>query len=84
MEIDRESMGTKFRNCGHFYGALAAVCTAVLPVAADAQDAAADRIEAIERKIHGLEGEFGPTRNVASCARAAARLDGNSRHDCSF
>ena len=36
----------------------AAVCAAILPVVANAQDTAIDRIEAIERQIRGLQGEL--------------------------
>jgi phosphate-selective porin OprO/OprP len=35
-----------------------AVCAAILPVMADAQDAAPDRIEAIERQMRGVQGEL--------------------------
>ena len=52
-------MGTKSRSrhraCG---SALAAVCAAILPVTADAQDAAIDRIEAIERQMRGVQSEL--------------------------
>ena len=48
-------MGIKSRNRDRVCGALAAVCAAVLPVVADAQDAAIDRIEAIE--LRTLETE---------------------------
>ena len=52
-------MGTKSRNRGRLYGALAAaVCAAAQPVVADAQDAAIGRIEAIERQIRGLQSEL--------------------------
>jgi hypothetical protein len=37
---------------------LAAVCAAILPVAADAQEPAIDRIEVIERQIGGLQKEL--------------------------
>src|SRR5246127_1142958 len=50
-------MGVKFRNRDRFYGGVAAVCTAVLPVVADAQDAATDRIGAIERQMRVLQSE---------------------------
>ena len=51
-------MSVKFRNRDRFYGGLAVVCTVVLPAAARAQDAANDRIEAIEHKIQGFESEL--------------------------
>src|SRR6201987_2470086 len=50
-------MSVKFRNRDRFYGGVAAVCTAVLPVVADAQDAATDRIGAIERQMRALQSE---------------------------
>lgn len=55
---ERPSVRTKSRNSDRVCGVMAAVCVAVLPVVADAQDAAIDRIEAIERKIRGLQGEL--------------------------
>jgi phosphate-selective porin OprO/OprP len=39
-------------------GAMAAIFVAALPVAANAQDAAIDRIDAIEREIRGLQSEL--------------------------
>src|ERR1700731_3764492 len=50
-------MSVKFRNRDRFYGGVAAVCAAVLPVVADAQDAATDRIGAIERQMRALQSE---------------------------
>jgi phosphate-selective porin OprO/OprP len=50
-------MSVKFRNRDRLYGGLTAVCAAVLPVAAHAQDAANDRIEAIERQMRTLQKE---------------------------
>ena len=50
-------MSVKFRNRDRFYGGLAVVCTVVLPVAAHAQDAATDRIGAIERQMRTLQSE---------------------------
>jgi phosphate-selective porin OprO/OprP len=80
-------MGAKSRNRDRACAALAAVYAAVLPVLADAQDAAIDRIEAIERQIGGLQkelqrlkGELGQakeqlrqSRNEAQRAREDAR-----------
>ena len=40
------------------YAALAALCTALIPAAADAQDATGDRIGAIERQIRNLQNEL--------------------------
>jgi phosphate-selective porin OprO/OprP len=42
------------RNCG----AVVAFCAAMVPVVADAEDPAINRIEAIERQIRGLQGEL--------------------------
>src|ERR1700726_1420125 len=50
-------MGVKFRNRDRFYGGVAAVCATVLPVVAHAQDAANDRIGAIERQMRTLQSE---------------------------
>ena len=44
----------RHRTCG----VLAAICAAVIPAVADAQDATIERIEAIERQIRGLQGEL--------------------------
>jgi phosphate-selective porin OprO/OprP len=51
-------MSTKSRSRNRGCGAAIAFCAAMVPVVADAQDAAIDRIEAIERKIRGLQGEL--------------------------
>jgi phosphate-selective porin OprO/OprP len=50
-------MSVKFRNRDRFYVGVAAVCATVLPVAAHAQDAATDRIGAIERQMRTLQSE---------------------------
>jgi phosphate-selective porin OprO/OprP len=50
-------MSVKFRNRDRFYGGVAAVCATVLPVVAHAQDAATDRIGAIERQMRTLQSE---------------------------
>jgi phosphate-selective porin OprO/OprP len=44
-------------------GALVALCTALIPAAADAQDAAGDRIGAIERQIRNLQSELQQLKN---------------------
>jgi phosphate-selective porin OprO/OprP len=51
-------MGTKSRSRHRAWGALVAVCAAILPVVADAQDAAIDRIDAIERQMRGVQSEL--------------------------
>ncbi len=62
------------------YGALAALCTALIPAAADAQNAPIDRIEAIERQIRNLQnelqqlkGELRQSRGEAQRAKEEAR-----------
>jgi phosphate-selective porin OprO/OprP len=51
-------VGTKSRSRDRACGAVVALCTAILPVMADAQDAAIDRIEAIERQMRGVQSEL--------------------------
>jgi phosphate-selective porin OprO/OprP len=51
-------VGTKSRIRHRACGTLAAVCAAILPVVADAQDAAIDRIEAIERQMRGVQSDL--------------------------
>jgi phosphate-selective porin OprO and OprP len=51
-------MGNKCSSRHRACGMLAAVCAAILPVVANAQDPAIDRIEAIERHIRGLQSEL--------------------------
>jgi len=51
-------MSVKFRNRDRFYGGVAAVCATVLPVVAHAQDAATDRIGAIERQMRTFQTEL--------------------------
>jgi phosphate-selective porin OprO and OprP len=51
-------MGNKCSRRCRACGTLAAVCAAILPVVANAQDPAIDRIEAIERQIRGLQSEL--------------------------
>lgn len=50
-------MSVKFRHRDRSCGGVAAVCAAVLPVVADAQDAAIDRMAAIERQMRTLQSE---------------------------
>jgi len=45
------------------YSALVALCTALIPAAADAQGVPADRIEAIERQIRNLQTELQQLKN---------------------
>jgi phosphate-selective porin OprO and OprP len=51
-------MRTKSRGRDGAYAALTAVCTAIIPVVANAQDQAIARIEAIEQQIRGLQSEL--------------------------
>ena len=53
--------------------ALAAVYAAVLPAVADAQDATIERIEAIERQIHGLQSELQKLRGELGEAKQQLR-----------
>src|SRR6266436_4656609 len=57
-EGGRRSMGNKCSSRYRACSTLAAVYAAILPVVANAQDPAIDRIEAIERQIRGLQGEL--------------------------
>jgi phosphate-selective porin OprO/OprP len=52
------NVGNKSRSRIRGCCAAIAFCAAIVPVVAHAQDAAIDRIEAIERKIRGLESEL--------------------------
>jgi hypothetical protein len=47
---------TKFRD--RACSAVVAVCAAMLPAMAEAQDAEIDRIEAIERQMRGVQSEL--------------------------
>jgi phosphate-selective porin OprO/OprP len=51
-------VGSKSGSRHRGWGASVAVCAAILPVMADAQDAAIDRIEAIERQMRGVQSEL--------------------------
>jgi phosphate-selective porin OprO/OprP len=51
-------MGDKSTDRLRTRGALVALCVAMIPAAADAQNASIERIEAIERQIRGLQGEL--------------------------
>jgi TolA-binding protein len=51
-------MGNKCSSHRRACGTLTAMCAAILPVVAYAQDPAVDRIEAIERQIRGLQSEL--------------------------
>jgi phosphate-selective porin OprO and OprP len=66
-------MGTQSRSRHRACGALAALCAAILPIVADAQDPAIDRIEAIERQIRGLQGELQHLKNELGEAKQQLR-----------
>jgi phosphate-selective porin OprO and OprP len=53
----------------HGYSALVAVCAAMLPAAAGAQNAPIDRIEAIERQMRVLQGEMQRLKNELGDAK---------------
>ena len=79
-------MSTKSRSRNRGCGAAIAFCAAMVPVVADAQDAAIDRIETIERKIRGLavrflassETRLGPGQN-SRCVNHEARRNALER-----
>jgi TolA-binding protein len=70
-------MGAKFRNRDRTCGAFAAVCAAILPMVADAQDPAIDRIEAIERQIRRLQGELQRLKSELGEAKQQLRQSRN-------
>jgi phosphate-selective porin OprO and OprP len=63
-------MGTKSYGG---YGALAALCTALIPAAADAQTAPIDRIDAIERQIRNLQTDLQRLKNELGEAKQQLR-----------
>jgi phosphate-selective porin OprO/OprP len=70
-------MSTKSRSRNRGCGAAIAFCAAMLPVVADAQDAAIDRIEAIERKIRWLESELQHLKSELGEAKQQLRRSRN-------
>src|SRR5271167_4675634 len=75
------SMRTKSRSRSSACGALAAVCAAILPVVADAQDPAICRIEAIERQIGGLQKELQQLKRELGEAKQQLRQSrGEAQH----
>lgn len=66
-------MGNKCSRRYRACGTLAAVCAAILPVVANAQDPAIDRIEAIERQVRGLQGELQRLKNELGEAKQQLR-----------
>ena len=62
-------MENKSHNRGRSCGALVALCAAMIPAAAEAQDAPIDRIEAIERQIRGLQGELKQLKGELGAAK---------------
>jgi TolA-binding protein len=54
-------------------GTLVALCTALIPAAADAQDATGDRIGAIERQIRNLQSELQQLKNELGDAKQQLR-----------
>ena len=62
-------MENKSHNRGRSCGALVALCAAMIPAAAEAQDAPLDRIEAIERQIRGLQGELKQLKGELGAAK---------------
>src|ERR1700730_2187676 len=72
-EGGRRSMSNKCSSRHRACGMLAAVCAAILPVVANAQDPAIDRIEAIERHIRGLQSELQRLKSELGEARQQLR-----------
>jgi phosphate-selective porin OprO and OprP len=70
-------MRAKSYNRDRACGAMAAVCAALLPVAADAQDPAIDRIAAIERQIGGLQKELQRLKSELGEAKQQLRQSRN-------
>jgi phosphate-selective porin OprO and OprP len=70
-------MRAKSYNSHRACGAMAAVCAALLPVAADAQDPAIDRIAAIERQIGGLQKELQRLKSELGEAKQQLRQSRN-------
>jgi phosphate-selective porin OprO and OprP len=62
-------MAGKFAARRRGCGALVVVCSAIIPAAADAQEAPIDRIEAIERQIRGLQGELKQLKGELGAAK---------------
>jgi phosphate-selective porin OprO and OprP len=66
-------MGNRSHSRRRGCGALVALCAAMAPAVADAQNAPIDRIEAIERQIRGLQGELQRLRNDLGEAKQQLR-----------
>ena len=62
-------MRNKSHGRGRSYGALVAVCSAIIPSAAYAQDTTGDRIEAIERQIRNLQSELKELKDELGAAK---------------
>jgi phosphate-selective porin OprO and OprP len=63
----------KFRSCYRYCGAVVAICASILPVAATAQSAPTDRIDAIEQQIRKMQGELKELRNELGQAKEQLR-----------
>jgi phosphate-selective porin OprO/OprP len=70
-------MGNKCSSRHRACGTLAAVCAAILPVVANAQDPAIDRIEALERQIRGLQTELHRLKSELGEAKQQLRQSRN-------
>jgi len=66
-------MGAQSRSRHRACGALAALCAAIVPIVAHAQDPAIERIEAIERQIRGLQGELQHLKSELGAAKQQLR-----------
>jgi phosphate-selective porin OprO and OprP len=70
------AIGAKIKSRRRRYrysGAVAAVCTAILPAAAAAQTAVNDRIETIEQQIRKMQGELKELKNQLGQAKEQLR-----------
>ena len=56
-----------------YRSALVALCTALIPATADAQNVAADRIDAIERQIRNLQSDLQQLKNELGEAKQQLR-----------
>ena len=61
--------GISYRDCG----AVVALCAAMMPAAAGAQDVTGDRISAIERQIRNLTNELQQLKGELGAAKQQLR-----------
>src|SRR5437764_9046408 len=73
-------MATQSRSRDRACSAVVAVCAVILPVMASAQDAAIDRIEAIERQMRGVQTELQRLKHELGEAKRQLRNRGARRN----